>query len=348
VPLRKGPSPLTDILDVDAALDAWGALEVQPPSREYRHYRPLVDAAHAFIREAQDSDRIFLGIPEFDREIRGIGKGHLCVFVGYSHSGKTLLVLQALRHNRDKRVALYIPDEPAPLVLAKLASMVSGVPAVELERRVASGDPDAISLMERVALEEFPNLVVFDKPLVPGDMERSWEEVSEVWGAPPELLVVDYVELIQSGETVQAKFDWLKAFGSRHEVPTIALHQTSRSAGADGRKMTISSGSFGGEQHATFQIGVRRKKSGLMAELIEQQEKFAKTGSDAAAEKIESIKFDLKIHEYTLTANLVKNKRPGGFTVDDIDFELEVDTGRLWPLANGDLPKQYLAKGTMG
>jgi hypothetical protein len=39
----------------------------------------------------------------------------------------------------------------------------------------------------------------------------------------------------------------------------LVLHQSSRTAGADGKKMTISSGAYGGEQQATHILGVRRK-----------------------------------------------------------------------------------------
>jgi hypothetical protein len=38
----------------------------------------------------------------------------------------------------------------------------------------------------------------------------------------------------------------------------------------------------------------------------------------------------------------VKNKRPGGGLVDDIDMEIDGDTGRLYPIPEGELPNQYL------
>lgn len=348
---------MSDRLDTAALGDAWGQLEQQveqqrpDPSgasflassrRELRYYRPLSNAVDGFVREATDSKRIYLGIDEFDREMRGIGAGHLALMVGFAHSGKTLVLLHALRNNRDKRVALFIPDEPATLVLAKLASMTSGIPARTIESLVAQRDNDTINLLKQVASDEFPNLAVFDKPLTPHDMEQAWSEVSDVWGAEPELAVVDYVDLVQAGDATTTRFEFLKGFGSRHNVPLIALHQTSRSAGAEGRKMTISSGNFGGETYATFMMGVRRKKYGLLAELAEQQEKHQRTGSEAAADRVEELRYQLGIHEYTLTANLVKNKRPGGSTVDDIDFELDVETGRIYPLRDGELPDQYL------
>jgi hypothetical protein len=272
--------------------------------------------------------------------MRGIGAGHLCLIVGYSHSGKTQLLLHWLRSNREKRIVMYEPDEPATLTLTKLTAVTSGVGARELEARVAADDQEAIRLLRATALEEFPNLAVFDKPLTPQLMERGYDEVCEVWGDAPELVIVDYVDLVQAGETVQAKLDYIKGFGSRHEVPMIAIHQTSRSAGAEGRTMTISSGNYGGEQHATFLVGVRRKKSALLAELAEQRQRWER-GSEAAYDRIQELEHDLRIHEFTLTANLVKNKRPGGGLIDELDFELDTETGRIYPLDVGDLPGQY-------
>lgn len=336
-------------LTADEAVAAWGTLTpaAEPavveapvaPAVPHRHYRPLVDAAAAFIKEAQDRNRIFTGTPQFDAEMRGIGSGQLLVVTGYSHSGKTQWVTRMIRHNKGKRIAFFIPDEPATLVLSKLASIESGVAARELEERVSEGDAEAIRILRDTALQDFPNLAVFDKPLTAEVMEQGYNEVCDVWGAKPDLVICDYVDLVQVGETVQSKFDFLKGFGSRHEVPLLAIHQTSRSAGAEGRKMTISSGNYGGEQHATFMVGVRRKKSSLEAEIEELRPK-ANKGDEKAADRLSEAEYDLAIHKYTITVNLVKNKRPGGGLVDDIDMEIDVHTGRLTDL-NGDMPRQY-------
>jgi len=342
---------MSDIAQGWAALEAKAGgpphpSKVAPPPVPtlYRHYRPLADAVGRFVREAQDTDRIFLGIEPFDREMRGIGRGHLCLVVGYNHSGKTLLLLHVLRHNRDKRVAMFIPDEPQALVLAKLASIQSGVSAVELERRVASGDEDAIRVLRETAAIEFPNLIVFDKPMVPGDMHAALKEAEDVWEAKADLVVVDFLDLVQAGETVQQKMEFVKGFGSSNEVPMIVLHQTSRSAGAEGRKINIDSGAQGGEAYATFQIGVRRKKNMLLAEIEDLEERVVRSGSQQAQDRLDSLRYDLAIHTYTLSANLNKNKRPGGSLVDEIDFELFGDTGQITYLPNGTLPAQYLAR----
>jgi hypothetical protein len=331
---------------------AWGNLEgagepaPAPPGgyREYRHYRPFVEAAHSFVKEAQDSRRIYTGIPQFDAEMRGMGSGHLGVLVGFAHGGKTILLLHMLRHNAHKRVAYFCPDEPATLTLTKLTALTSGIPARELEQRVAQDDKEAIRLLQKTALEEFPNLIVFDKTLTPSVLRDGYNEACDVWGEAGDLTVIDYVDLFQAGEVAPAKFDAMKSFIHEVETPMWAIHQTSRSAGAEGRAMTISSGNYGGEQHATFMIGVRRKKSAIMAELVELRVKHQRSGSEAVAERIAELEHDLRIHNYTLTANLVKNKRPGGQLVDEIDFEMGLSTGRLFQMEPGDLPRQYLAE----
>jgi hypothetical protein len=55
-------------------------------------------------------------------------------------------------------------------------------------------------------------------------------------------------------------------------------------------------------------------------------------------EKLDSLRFDLRIHQNTLTVNLVKCKRPASTLLDDMDFEIEYGTGRLTRLPNGVLP----------
>jgi len=333
-------------MSAEDALAAWATFESPTPPasdspKSYEHYRPLADAATAFVKEAQDSRRIYTGMDVLDQQMRGIGAGHLCLIVGYSHSGKTQVLLSWLRHNRDKRIAMFIPDEPAPLVLTKLTAVTHRIPARELEARVADGDRDAIEMLRATATDEFPNLAVFDKPLTPSVLERGYNEVSDVWGQEPDLVIVDYVDLVQAGETAQSKFDLLKGFGSRHEVPMIAIHQTSRSSGAEGRRLTIASGNYGGEQHATFLLGVRRKRSAIMAEIDLQREK-AERGSEAAYDKIAELEHDAHIHQYTMTVSLLKNKRPGGGLVEEFDLEIDQDTGALYELSHGELPSQHL------
>jgi hypothetical protein len=328
---------------VAAGWDTVGRVTPAPLS-EYRMYAPLGEAADSFVRWAQSpQDRIHLGMDRIDEELRGIAPGEMAMMLGFAHGGKTLALLHALRHNSKRHIAMFIPDEPRQLVLTKLTCIQHSIDARELEQRVAADDQGAIALLKQTAEEDFPNLAVFDQPLTAGDMERAYNEVCDVWGQAPDLVVVDYLDLVEAGETVPDKATFLKSFGRRHDIPMLVLHQTSRTAGADGAKLTMSSGSYGGEQQATSIIGVRRKKYQIIAEINEIVEKLDRAHSERAQERLEFLRYELKVHEYTLTISLLKNKRPGGQLVDDIDFELDIATGRLRDL-NGELPIQHLAR----
>ena len=336
-------------LTADQISAGWATVEGQqdpqlnPGQADYKMYEPLTEAVHSFVRWAQTPyERIHLGLPRIDDELRGIAPGELAMMIGYAHGGKTLLLLHCLQQNRDKHIAMFIPDEPRQLILTKLTCMFHGIDARELERRVGADDASAIDLLRQTAEEDFPNLAVFDQPLNAMDMERGYNEVCDVWGQLPDLVVVDYLDLVDAGDTVPAKATFLKSFGRRHDIPLLILHQTSRHAGADGNKLTMSSGAFGGEQQATSIIGVRRKKYSIMAEINELTFKLDKSHTQAVADRLESLRYDARIHEFTMTVSLLKNKRPAGQLVDDIDFEIDLATGQLRPLLNGELPDQFL------
>lgn len=333
--LGRGEEPLPST-PVEKAIEA---------SRQRHYYRPLDEAAHEFVRWAQSPhERIYTGFADLDDQMRGIAPGEMTLLIGYSHSGKTLTLLEMLRANKNKNVVYFVPDEPRTLVLIKLACVVHGVNAYDLERAVAQDDTKAIDLLRETATDYFPGLAVFDQPMSLSDMEKAMGEVCDVWGQKPDLVVFDYLELLQGGgEDVPSKANTLKAWGRRHDVPLLVLHQTSRSSGADGRRMTISSGSFGGEQQATHIIGVRRKRFEIESQIRELEAKLDKSSvSERMMEQLDTLRYDARIHAHTLTLNLVKNKRPAGNLLDDIDFEIEQGTGRLARLRDGELPSQFL------
>lgn len=311
-----------------------------PSKASYNYYIPLVKAADDYVHWAQTPhERIYLGFPEIDSQMRGIAPSEMCLINGYSHSGKTLVLLQILAANRDKRVIYFCPDEPRTLTLIKLACVTHGIDANVLEANITLGDQKSISLLRETAQEFFPNLAVFDQTVSLIDMERALSEYSDAVGEP-QLIVVDYLDLITGGgEDIPSKANSIKAFGKRHNVPMLVLHQSSRTAGADGKKMTISSGAFGGEQQATHIIGVRRKRFEIEGYVRELQEKLDRaSNAERIIEKIESLQYELRIHQDTVTVNLVKCKRPASQLLDDMHFTIEAGTGRLNRLEDGVLP----------
>ena len=294
-------------------------------------YRPLSDAIPDYVHWAQHPDeRIYFGFNDLDMQVRGVAPSEMCLINGFSHSGKTLFLLQILVANRDKVVIYFCPDEPRTLTLIKLACLVHKVKGRELEEGIANNDPNAIKMLEETAREWFPNLAVFDQFMNLSDMEKSLIEVDKYLGQP-RLMVFDYLELLSSGdETVPSKANTIKAFGKRHNIPLIVLHQSSRTSGADGKKQTISSGAFGGEQQASHIVGVRRKKFEIESQIRDIIEKLDKsTASERLLERLDMLRYDLQLHENTVTINLVKCKRQDAHLLDDMDYEIEAGTGRL-------------------
>lgn len=328
--------------DWEALLTKGEEPSVPPLERpQSRLIRPLADAADEFIRWAQNpQERVMLGIPDLDSEMRGIAPGELCLIIGYSHSGKTLTLLEILKNNRDKRVIYFCPDEPRTLTLIKLTCVLKGLRARELEQRIQFDESSALDLLRACATEDYPNLVVYDDSVGLGDMERVWGEATDLWGCAPELVVFDYLELLKSGADVPSQAAELKSWGRRHNVPLLVLHQTSRSAGAAGRALTISSGAYGGEQQATHIIGVRRKLFELEAQLADLEAR--RNPTERTIEDIETLKYLSRIHQHTLTVSLLKNKRPDASRLPEIDYEIEKGTGRIHRLDDGDLPQQFI------
>lgn len=329
---------ITTMLDAEAIqqrlerIKAGQPLEAGQVKSEPRYFRPLVDAADEYIRFARSyGNRIYTGIPEFDVAMRGIAPGELMLVVGFAHSGKTVLVTEMVLHNHDKRIAWFTPDETRVLVLVKLASVVHGISAQDLEQRLANNDESAEDMLRSVALKSFPNLAVYDKSLDLRQMSTAMEELTDVWSAPPELVIFDYVDLLGgSGDDTASKINALKGWGKQHDVPFVVLHQSSRSGGKDGQEVTMTSGGYGGEQQATFMVGVRRKKNELRARRRELEQKLRTAKDREFIEvQIDEINYELQRHDNTVTFNLLKNKRPPSTLVDDVDYVLDRETGRI-------------------
>lgn len=323
------------------------AADVQAAVRErnlevegYRYYRPLTKAVDEYVAWAQaPQDRIYLGIEEFDGAMRGIAPGEMTMIIGYAHQGKTVLATEAVLNNREKHIVVFSPDETQQLLLVKLACLIHNVSAETLERDIGRGDPSAADLLRRVATESFPRLAVFEEPMGFNQMDQAVKEVTHHWQHNPELVLVDYLELLPEGDSVPTKANALKGWGKRHQVPMLVLHQTSRSGGAGGQTLSLSSGGYGGEQQAIHLLGVRRKREyyrariALLTERIESG--FAK--DTYWYEKLrEEAEHEMIRHWNTITLSLIKNKRPPGKLVDDLDFHLDQNTGRIKPIGHDD------------
>lgn len=327
---------MSDILDeeIEARLKAYEA-------GVGNYYRPLSDAVDEFIKFAETPDlRVFLGIPQFDELIRGVAPGELCLINGFAHSGKTVLATEILLENADNPMVLFTPDETRPAVLTKLAAADTGVGAQELERRIHAKDEEARRILHDVA-SKYHQLAVYDEAVNLHQMDMMFLEAQEAFGCKPKAVLFDYAEQLNEGLDTKAKIDALKRWGKQHQVALIVLHQTSRTAGSAGKELGIDSGSYGGEQQATFMIVVRRKINFYVDRLKELEMKCANASNEKMIAKWEAEMYDIvhnhiPAHTNTVSSKLVKNKRPPMSLTKEIDFNIDPETGRLFIVGDGD------------
>ncbi len=300
----------------------------------YAHYRPLSEAADEFIHWAETpGERVYTGIPELDRAMRGTAPGELTLIQGFTHSGKTLVATEIMLNNPDTPMVLFTPDETRPLVLTKLTSALHGVGAEELERRIQQDDTTAKALLHETA-SMYGRLAIFDESVSVVDMDIMFDEAAEAFGERPKAVIFDYAKLLEGGEDVAAKLTALKRWGKRQQTAMFVLHQSSRTSGAGGQKMRIDSGEYGGEQQSTHVVGVRRKKYMHLAMIAILEDKIANASNPTSIEqyqtRINELKrIDLPRDLDTVTVSLNKNKRPPCHLVDDIDMNIDQCTGRL-------------------
>jgi len=332
--LRGGHDP--DMQDLSAGVDriVASAPDLWEDNNSFRYFAPLSDAADEYVAWSRNpGKRVYTGIDEFDGAMRGLAPSELMLVVGFAHSGKTVFTTQVVMHNHDKNVVVFSPDETRVLVLIKLFSIFHGYGAEEVEQRLQQHDDEMEDLLRNFASEHFPNLGVFDELSDLTLFDTAVDEYEAAHGKA-QLVVIDYAQLITGGsEDVAGTINAIKAWGKRRGLPIILLHQSSRSKGSGGAKVAIDSGGYGGEQQALFLVGVRRKKSQYQAMVDELEEKILQSSQQSTKDRLSDLlddaKYELRKHAHTITFSLVKNKRPPGHLVDDLDFLLDPATGRV-------------------
>jgi hypothetical protein len=193
--------------------------------------------------------------------------------------------------------------------------------------------------------EMFARLAVFEDVSTLDGMDAALAEAVDALGHPVELVIFDYLDLLEGeGEDANPRATAIKAWGKRHRLPLYVIHQSSRTQGADGKKVTLTSATHGGEKQSMHMIGVRRKMMEYAADIADLETKQKTKPHDETIQiALDEARYLFDIHKHTITISTVKNKRPPGRLVAEIDYELDTATGRLSPLAPGELPSGFRA-----
>lgn len=289
-----------------------------------RYVRPCSAAFDDVVASlTEGDDRIRLGLFDIDVCTRGFGPKELILVTGFAHSAKTQLALTLIVNNLGKRIVFFSMDDPAEMVLLKLACMLRGESAEDVERRLRAGDAQLERELRSIATDQLRNLLVVDASLSLHGITEGVAEATAYWGGlAPECVILDFLGSMQgvantdSDNGIKAKVAALKAWVKDKVYPTIVLHQNTRGRGAPGEPITMLSGAYGGEQEATMVLGVRRQRD--WEDLSDHERRR---------------------HAHLVTLHVAKNKRPPGRVTSHkgVDLFIEPLTGLIRPIREDDV-----------
>lgn len=221
--------------------------------------------AHDYLSWAADpKPRVPLGFNIIDsRTNGGIAKGEMLMFLARTGVGKTIWAVNVVNNNPERAILFVSLEMHGRFILQRLAAVHSDVASSTIESEVrANARSEHISRVVR----DFPHLSIVDNPdLTFDEMVRVVDEVSAVNGKRPEMVIVDFLELVnginstESVGQVDKAAKLAKVFARKTDTALVVLHQVSRGAGAGGGdRLTSESGRYGGEVSADYIMGAWR------------------------------------------------------------------------------------------
>jgi replicative DNA helicase len=206
--------------------------------------------------------RVGTGLVGIDELIVGPAPGEVCMIVGRSYSGKSIVGQNIVWHNNDLPSIFFSMEMPFLQALIRMYAMTFDVSAIDVQGMVENGRPDD---QFWTLVTEYPQHVIVDRPaLTLGDMSDAIETYDNEFGKRPEFVVVDYLELLggakASGEgylATEMQATMLKDWAKSEAMRVFVLHQANKQ---EPRWLppTDSSARNGGYTEADFVIGMWR------------------------------------------------------------------------------------------
>lgn len=152
-----------------------------------------------FIKDREKNTLTF-GIPSIDKKLE-LYTGTSFGILGIPSSGKTTLALNLLAHNSQKGETsiFYSLDMNASLIANKLIQRNTGFNNRQIEE-LYKKDIKKYMDLQKQAIEEFKNVQYsFKYGLSPADIREDIDKFEQAQGKKVRLVVVDYLENVQSG-----------------------------------------------------------------------------------------------------------------------------------------------------
>jgi replicative DNA helicase len=206
--------------------------------------------------------RVGTGITAIDNLIVGPAPGEVCMVVGRSYAGKSVMGQNIIKNNPDLHSIFFSMEMPYMQALIRLYAMTFNEEAGLVQTSMEEGKP---SNKFWKLVETYPNHVIIDDAAL--TLEAMSQKVAEydiAYQHKPDFVVVDYLELLggakASGEgylATEVQATMLKDWAKNENMRVFVLHQANKQ---EPRWLppTDSSARNGGYTEADFVIGMWR------------------------------------------------------------------------------------------
>ena len=246
------------------------------------------------------------GLDHLDKLTGGLRPRRLNIVAGYSHHGKTSLMLTGIVNNMDDVPALFITgDDPDDMVLNKIIAYREHIGTDEVEKRGAVWRKEYVeeNIEGKLVLAGMKESYTYD--------ELTWiyDLASNELGQPPEIVCFDYISMLRLSQEkegfndVRAKFNLIKqVIRDTPDSVWMVGHQCRKDA-EDATALTLNHLEYGGHQQADgVIIGCRRKSLANMKDNeLWEEEKMPRTYVSVMKNKINGRKSNNPVgHPYLI------------------------------------------------
>ena len=225
--------------------------------------RTLVDqVAGLRAYSSNPQQRIRTGLEQIDILCEGPAPGEVFTILGRSYSGKSIVAQNIIVNNADKGSIFFSLEMPYLLAVQRMFAMWSDIPNYTVQEQVKGNR--LTPMLESMAEEMVRHLIVDHSAVSTHDMMYYVSAYEDYFGAKPDFIMVDYLELVSgvktSGEgwiATEAAAQQMKDLAKEAELPVFLVHQTNKSE-PEWEAPSRSSARGGGYTEADFMIGMWR------------------------------------------------------------------------------------------
>lgn len=206
------------------------------------------------------------GLSTLDKLTGGLRPRRLNIVAGYSHHGKTSLMLRGIKHNviDNEFPCLFISgDDTDDMILHKIIAAVEHISTEQVE---ANGPKWRRDFISKYNLQDLLMIAATKDDYTLDEIERLIVSASKFFGESPVIVCFDYISLLKIAQgdsdafNIRKKYQLFKRQLVRRYEETIFMvgHQCNKSAANCGA-LTLNHMEYGGHQDADgVVIGCRR------------------------------------------------------------------------------------------